>query len=90
MESRPYAPPDADVLAEVYRDAVRTLGPAAYAEDPVRAWAMHPEDLEALRRDLTRGCTLRAVIGDEPAAFGQLFPADHIAYLYVRHSPARA
>lgn len=86
---RAYRPADAEELAEVYRDAVRSLGPTAYGERQVRAWARHPDDLEAFRAALAEGVTLIIVRDDRPVAFGQLHPVDHVAYLYCAPAHAR-
>lgn len=79
---RDYRPEDAETLAGVYRDAVRTLGPAGYGDEQVRVWARYPDDLEGFRRDLGRGLTVCSVVDDVPVAFGRLDPVDHVALLY--------
>ena len=89
MRLRNYIPTDADVLVEVYRDAARTLGRQAYTEEQTRVWAMHPEDIRQFRETLSEGLTVCAVVDGSPVAFGQINPADHIAYLYCRSSHAR-
>jgi len=89
MILREYRPADADALAEVYRDAVLVLGPHAYTEDQIRVWAMHPEDTEEFRHSLSAGVTLCALVDDEPVAFGQLNPVNHLAYLYCASNHAR-
>ena len=82
-------PADADALAEVYRDAARNLGTQAYTSEQARVWAMHPEDVEEFRATLSEGVTVCAVVDDSPVAFGQMHPADHIAYLYCHSAHAR-
>jgi len=89
LRLRDYTRRDAEDLAEVYRDAARNLGRIAYTEEQTRVWALHPEDLEQFRATLALGWTLCAVEADRPVAFGQLHPADHIAYLYCRSEYAR-
>ena len=80
---------DAEALAEVYRDAVRSIGPQAYTPEQVGTWALYPEDLEEFRSRLSRGFTLVAEEGKEVVAFGQLEPDDHLAFLYCRGSVSR-
>lgn len=57
---RSFSPRDAELLAKVYRDAVRTLGPQAYTEEQVSTWALYPEDIDEFRTRLSRGLTLVA------------------------------
>lgn len=83
-------PADAELLAEVYRDAVLNLGPQGYTAEQTRVWAMHPEDLEEFRAGLSEGLTICAVVDDSPVAFGQINPPDHIAYLYCHSGHARS
>jgi putative acetyltransferase len=82
-------PADAETLAEVYRDAARNLGSQGYTPEQTRMWAMYPEDLEKFRATLSEGLTICAVVDDSPVAFGQIHPADHIAYLYCHSAHAR-
>jgi putative acetyltransferase len=86
---RKYAPRDAERLASVYRDAVSSLGPQAYSPRQIAVWAAYPEDIEEFRDRLGRGQTLVAEVAGEITAFGQLDPADHIAFLYCRGDQSR-
>ncbi|MFQ3670552.1 MAG: GNAT family N-acetyltransferase [Verrucomicrobiia bacterium] len=79
---RPYQPQDTEHLAGVYRDAVRTTGAQAYGEEQVRVWALYPDDLQEFQTRLLRGVTLVAEEAGCIAAFGQLEPSDHLAFLY--------
>jgi|GEM_PF-3759448 len=45
--------------------------------------------IDRVRVALSVGQTIRAVVGGSPVAFGQLHPADHIAYLYCHSAHAR-
>jgi len=89
MHIRRYTLSDAEALAALYRDAARTLGRQAYSEAQTRVWARYPEDIEAFRATLAAGVTLCAVDGDVIAAFGQLNPMDHVAFLYCAPAHAR-
>lgn len=89
MMLRDYLPTDAESLAAVYRDAARNLGRQGYTDAQTRVWALHPEDLEQFRAALSAGRTICAVVDGSPVAFGQLHPADHLAYLYCHSAHAR-
>jgi putative acetyltransferase len=77
---------DAQPLATLFRAAILTLAASHYDAAQCQAWADVADDLDAFDARLARGVTLVAQIGDEYAAFGQLFPSDHVEMLYV--SPA--
>jgi putative acetyltransferase len=79
---RAFNPEDAEPLADVYRDAVRTIGPQAYTEQQVTMWALYPDDIDEFRARLSRGLTLVAEEEGRIAAFGQLEPDDHLAFIY--------
>lgn len=89
MRLREYIPADAESLAEVYRDAARTLGRQGYTTEQTRIWAIHPEDLDEFRMALSHGFTVCALVSDSPVAFGQMNPANHVAYLYCHSAYAR-
>jgi putative acetyltransferase len=86
---RSYAADDYSAVAEVYRDAVETLTRSAYSEEQVRIWASYPSDGDDFRGRLARGGVVVAEIAGEVAAFGQLEPADHVAFLYCKGAFAR-
>jgi putative acetyltransferase len=83
MHVRVVQPDDAPTLAELYRDSARGLGPAAYSQSQVDAWASFPDDFDAFRQRILQGVGFASVVGDEIAAFGQLDPVDHVALLYT-------
>lgn len=87
---RPYRSTDAEVLSQIYRESVISLGAQYYTPEQVRVWAMHPENMDDFRRDLAEGITLVAELPNkEVVAFGQLNPPDYIAYLYCHPAYAR-
>jgi putative acetyltransferase len=86
---RSFNPEDAEALADVYRDAVRTIGPQAYTEQQVSMWALYPDDIDEFRARLSRGLTLVAEEKGLVVAFGQLEPDDHLAFLYCSGSHCR-
>jgi putative acetyltransferase len=86
---RSFNPEDAERLAEVYRDAVRKIGPQAYTEQQVNAWALYPDDIDEFRARLSRGLTLVAEEEGRVVAFGQLEPDDRLAFIYCSGSHCR-
>lgn len=79
---RKFTANDAEALADVYRDSVRTIGPQAYTQEQVDAWAIYPDEIEEFKSRLSRGLTLVAEVENQIAGFGQLEPDDHVAFLY--------
>jgi putative acetyltransferase len=86
---RPYIDSDYAAVAEVYRDSVETLTRSAYGEEQVRMWASYPASGEDFRERLARGGVILAEAAREVAAFGQLEPLDHVAFLYCKGAFAR-
>ncbi len=86
---RPGGSADADALAEIYRDAVRTTGAEFYDPEQIAVWAEFPATMEDFPAELDRGVTLVAEADGVPVAFGQLDPWDRIAFLYCRGSHGR-
>lgn len=86
---REYQKSDAEALIAVYRDAVIGIGAGAYNAQQIAIWSSYPEDIEEFRELLSLGLTLVAVEGSRLAAFGQLNPPDHIAFLYTASDFAR-
>jgi putative acetyltransferase len=89
MTLRLFQPADAERLADVYRDSVRTIGPQAYDENQVEAWASGPDEIEGFRTRLSNGVTLVAEENGEAIAFGQFCPPDHLALLYCAGRASR-
>lgn len=89
MKIRKFSPSDAEPLADVYRDAVRGIGPQAYTSEQIVAWALYPDDMAEFSERLSRGVTLVAEDDAGPIAFGQLEPEDHLAFLYCATAYSR-
>ena len=70
-------------LAALYRAAAQITGAACYSNEQTRQWARHTENLGLFARAVSAGHTLVAEWKGTLAAFGQLNPPDHIAYLYT-------
>jgi putative acetyltransferase len=86
---RSYQASDIAALAAVYREAVLGIGPLRYDAAQVSAWASYPEDLTDFAEQFTTGLTLVAEDAGRPVGFGQLDPADKIAFLYCSPSHSR-
>ncbi len=89
MMIRPYQSSDAPALADLYQDAVWEIGSQVYGTAQVEAWAAAVHDLEWFQRSLEQGVTLVAIAEAQIAAFGQLHPLDHVAFLYTASRFAR-
>ncbi|WP_395065945.1 GNAT family N-acetyltransferase [Paraburkholderia silvatlantica] len=74
---------DAGALAVLFRASVTTLAASRYDAAQRSAWAAAADDLADFDACLARGVTLVADHDGAPAAFGQLFPLDHVEMLYV-------
>ncbi|MBD2314461.1 GNAT family N-acetyltransferase [Desertifilum sp. FACHB-1129] len=83
MLIRQYQASDAEAIAQLYRDSVQVIGATAYNAEQVAVWSAYPQDLEQFRTLLGIGLTLVAVEDTQFAAFGQLHPLNHIAFLYT-------
>ena len=81
---------DIPQLAEVYQDAVTSLGPAHYNEEQITIWANWPRDNAAeFERRMSTGVVLVAELDSKLVAFGQWVPPDHLDFLYTRGEFAR-
>lgn len=86
---RPYQSSDAPALADLYQDAVWEIGAQVYDAAQVEVWAAAVQDLDWFQRSLEQGLTLVAIAEAQIAAFGQLHPLDHVAFLYTASRFAR-
>lgn len=89
MTIRPYHPEDTDTLAEVYRDAVRGIGPQAYCPEQIAMWSAWPDNREEFVTCLALGLTLVAEPDGRVVALGQLHPVNHVVLLYCSTAHAR-
>ncbi|HEY9749090.1 MAG TPA: GNAT family N-acetyltransferase [Allocoleopsis sp.] len=89
MFIRHYQSTDAEAIAAIYQDSVIGIGSTAYDAEQVAVWSTYPDEIEEFRRSLQQGLTLVAVADEQLAAFGQLNPLDHIAFLYTASQAAR-
>lgn len=84
IDWRRYVPGrDASALAALFRASVSALAASFYDAAQRSAWAAAADDLADFDARLSHGVTLVAYCGGAPAAFGQLFPLDHVEMLYV-------
>jgi putative acetyltransferase len=86
---RSYTPSDYAAVADVYRDAVETLAGSVYNEEQIRMWASYSASGSDFQERLARGGVIVADVEENVAAFGQLEPADHVAFLYCKGAFAR-
>lgn len=82
---RAFISDDIHAVAEIYHHAASELGQQYYSPEQVSTWADYPhshfDEFEAL---MCQGHTLVAVDEkNQPIAFGQLHPANHLTLLYV-------
>jgi putative acetyltransferase len=89
MMIRPYESSDAPALADLYQDAVWEIGAQVYDAAQVEVWAAAVQDLAWFQQSLAQGLTLVAIAEAQIAAFGQLHPLDHVAFLYTASRFAR-
>lgn len=89
MLLREYQTSDAESLAAIYRDAVIGIGSTAYNPQQIAVWSSYPEDIAEFSQQLSLGLTLVAVKDSQLAAFGQLNPPAHIAFIYTASDFAR-
>ncbi|MFA6288098.1 MAG: GNAT family N-acetyltransferase [Opitutaceae bacterium] len=83
MKLRTFQLSDTDAVVDVYRDAIRRIGPTKYSPEEVAAWARHPADVEEFGHRLARGYTLVAEEDSRIHAFGQVEPRNCFAFLYT-------
>ena len=86
---RPYLPPDAPVLAEIFRVSIEELTGEDYNEEQQRAWVAAADDEEAFAHRSQNSLSLIATLGGEPVGFASLEGKDHIDLLYVHPAVAR-
>jgi putative acetyltransferase len=89
MLIREYQLSDAENLVAIFRDAIINIGSTAYNAEQIKVWSSYPEDIEEFRQLLSQGLTLVAVYNNQVAAFGQLNPSNHIAFIYTASNFAR-
>lgn len=81
---RNYARGDGEVLAELFRRAVREIGARDYSLEQIEAWAggMRADRLDARLND-GRLCLVAVDDANTPLAFGDLEADGHIDFLYA-------
>lgn len=87
---RPVRSEEIATLAEIYVNAVQSLGSHAYTADQVASWASWPKRKpEEFRHRVTAGHTWVADYDNTIAAFAEFTPPDHLDFLYTRGAYAR-
>lgn len=84
MHLRPFRNDDVAGAIAVFRDTILHIASQDYDADQLRVWTQHADDVEGFRTRLSAGVSIVAVDEQGLVAFGQLYPADHINYLYCR------
>ncbi|MCW8328589.1 GNAT family N-acetyltransferase [Photobacterium sp. SDRW27] len=82
---RAFISDDIDAVADIYHRAATTLGKDFYSPEQITTWAdyprSYPDEFETL---VNQSHTLVAVNNNnQPIAFGQLHPSNHLTLLYV-------
>jgi putative acetyltransferase len=81
---RPYRASDLAALAAIYALAIRHLGPSAYTDDQIRAWAGFARQHDAFRAWIEEAETLVAEnASGRVVAFAGLVGATHVSALFV-------
>lgn len=81
---------DLPTLAEIYIDAVDTIGREAYSSSQVAAWQRWPTDEpDSFRERVLVGHCWMAEVDGEAAAFAEFTGPDHLDFLYTRGRFAR-
>jgi putative acetyltransferase len=81
---RDYARGDSEALADIFRRAVREIGPRDYSAEQIEAWAggLRTDRLDARLSD-GRLCLVAIDDANTPLAFGDLEADGHIDFLYA-------
>jgi len=79
---RPFRQDDLSQVIAVFQDAILNIASEIYSEEQVRVWAKVGYDRDRFLASLSVGLTLVVADPQGIVAFGQLYPSDHINYLY--------
>ena len=80
---RPYLPPDAAALAEIFRASIDGLTEEDYGEAQREAWVSIADDPAAFAARLGKGLTIIASLEGEPVGFASLVGNEELDLLYV-------
>jgi putative acetyltransferase len=80
---RPFLPPDALVLREIFRDSIEDLTADDYTAAQQDAWASVADDAAEFGKKLAGQLTLIATLEGSPVGFASLEGQDKIDMLYV-------
>ncbi|WP_299018050.1 GNAT family N-acetyltransferase [uncultured Photobacterium sp.] len=85
FQLRGFISDDINDVAKIYHNAASKLGRHYYSPEQITLWADYPQNhFEEFTMLLSQGHTLVAVDEkNQPIAFGQLHPANHLTLLYV-------
>ncbi len=85
---RPYLPPDAPMLADIFRASIEELTEDDYTPAQQDAWASSADDLEAFAERLGKHLTLIATVQGSPIGFISLDGPTEIGLFYVHPAVA--
>ena len=85
---RPYLPPDAPMLAEIFRASIEELTEDDYNPAQQEAWASAADDLEDFAERLGKHLTLIATMDGSPIGFISLDAPTEIGLFYVHPAVA--
>jgi putative acetyltransferase len=85
---RPFLPPDAPLLAEIFRDSIEDLTAEDYGEAQREAWASAADDEAEFAERLAQSLTLVVTFGGAVVGFISLKGGDEIDMLYVHPAAA--
>lgn len=88
---REFVPDDAQHLSQIFFRSVRELGPTAYNEAQVTAWAPASPPAEIYIKRANKGRTILVAVDENntPLAYGDLEPDGHIDQLFCLPETSR-
>lgn len=84
MIIRHYRNDDILEIVSVFEDAIMNIASKDYNEDQCWAWSKSGQEHDRFAATLQKGITLVAEDEHGIVAFGQLYPLEHVNYLYCR------
>jgi putative acetyltransferase len=85
---RPYLPPDAPLLAEIFRASIEELTTEDYNEAQQEAWASAADNEQEFAERLRKQLTLVGTLNGSPVGFITLEGTEQIGMLYVHPAAA--
>ena len=89
VEIRPYQPTDAEAIATLFFETVRTVNLGDYTQQQVEAWAFGKPSAPHWVARLADLTTFIAVIGDKVVGFATLRADGYVDHLFAHHEHQR-